>query len=87
MELGFTILEMKSFPDHYNYSDDDLNSIYNLFLHQKNQNPKLRLVTTSKDAIKFLHHPIHTNLDVIDYQIKILDNIEGSLLEKISHCL
>lgn len=86
-QLGFKIQKLKSFSDHHNYSVDELDQIYREYSVDKDKNPKLKLVTTAKDAIKFLHHSLQNDLNIIDYRMKILDNKEGSLLEKISHCL
>lgn len=87
VNLGFKIHKLQSFADHFNYSNDQLRQIHSSYLIEKIKNPKLKLVTTAKDSIKFHEHEIQKDLNVIDYKLKILDNKEGSLLEKISHCL
>lgn len=46
-ENGLNIKQKKSFPDHYFYSDSDIEKIINLA-----ENSKLEIITTEKDIIK-----------------------------------
>lgn len=86
-KLNFKIQEFKIFPDHYIYSDADLNKLIHHFETAKKINPYLRLVTTAKDGVKIRNHKIEKIVAIVDYEIKIESNKMGSLVEKISQSI
>jgi tetraacyldisaccharide 4'-kinase len=48
---GFNLIQTKSFPDHYQYNDSDINN-----LRQEAKKYKLQLITTEKDYVKINEH-------------------------------
>lgn len=86
-KLGFLIVHFQIFSDHYSYTNKDLNQLAQAFKIAKEKNSRLKLVTTSKDLVKINSHPILDDLYAVDYHLKIADNEEGSLIEKISRTI
>ncbi len=82
-QLGFKIVNLKKFPDHYHFSDLDLDTVYDEFLILKKQNPNLKLITTAKDLVRIKHHKILQQIVVIDYDIEIENLKKVEFFEKI----
>ncbi|MBC7467546.1 MAG: tetraacyldisaccharide 4'-kinase [Bdellovibrio sp.] len=77
--LGYKVTVFKEFPDHYQYSNSDLDMI----LAEFDVRPGLKLVTTEKDLIKIKGHALLDSVCVAKNKIEITQNKKGDLIEKI----
>ena len=64
---GFNLIQKKSFPDHYQYNDSDINN-----LRQEAKKYKLKLITTEKDYVKINEHN-NTLINVASINITMED--------------
>ena len=64
---GFNLIQKKSFPDHYQYNDSDINN-----LRQEAKKYKLKLITTEKDYVKINEHN-NTLINVASIDITMED--------------
>ena len=64
---GFNLIQKKSFPDHYQYNDSDINN-----LRQEAKKYKLKLITTEKDYVKINEHN-NTLINVASINLTIED--------------
>jgi tetraacyldisaccharide 4'-kinase len=62
---NLNILEDEGFPDHYNYSVEDINKIY-----QKAKNLNAKIITTKKDFLR-IGKTNNENLKFISVELKI----------------
>jgi tetraacyldisaccharide 4'-kinase len=74
-EHNISIQEKFFFPDHYLFTDSDLNKVY-----EKAKTTKCKIITTSKDFIR-IPDKYHKNTDVIQLDLTITS--EEKLLKKI----
>ncbi len=82
-QAGFQIDDFKTFADHHQYSNSDLDTLWSDFERKREKNPKLKLVTTSKDLIKIRSHKITKEIFEIDYLIEMESLEKVELFEKI----
>ncbi len=76
--------EMISYPDHHNFSVEDIRNIMGKF--QKLQNERKIIITTEKDAVRFMELPdldeqFKQSLYYLPVKVKFLDE-EGKLFNK-----
>ena len=76
LENKFNVTREMKFPDHYNYSSDDLEKIQNI---AKNEN--LKIITTEKDFMK-LPEKFKKEIDFLAIDLIIQD--ERKLIELLT---
>lgn len=64
---------MENFPDHYDFTQDDVNTIQNKY-------PDFSFITTSKDLVKLKQFNM-SDLYLMDLEIKLDDKIDVSMLD------
>ena len=69
-------MEMISYPDHYNFTQEDISSIQEKY-------PDYSIVTTAKDMVKLTHLNIKSDLYLMDLIVKIDENIQSKVSEYI----
>jgi tetraacyldisaccharide 4'-kinase len=78
-EMGLNIIETHNFPDHYNYTIDDVIRLYNLA-----EQSSSTLITTEKDWVK-IPHELQDKVEYVRVALKFDDEklLQGLLNEKI----
>lgn len=69
-------MDMISYPDHYNFTQEDISSIQEKY-------PAFSIVTTAKDMVKLTHLNIKSDLYLMDLIVKIDENIQSKVTEYI----
>lgn len=64
---------MENFPDHYDFTQDDVSTIQNKY-------PDFSFITTSKDLVKLKQFDMR-DLYLMDLEIKLDDNVDVSILD------
>ena len=72
---GLKIIEDKEFPDHHNYTDNEINKIL-----ERSNNLNCKVITTEKDYIR-LESKNKSEIKYIKSNLKIID--ENKLLKSI----
>lgn len=83
VDLGYQIEFFEGYADHQTYSDELQKELAEKFAKLQSQHPQLKMLTTTKDAVKIRDKKLLQVLNVASYQMVVEPQQKEFLLEKI----